>query len=227
MPWLPAQFLNLRRNSDLSPSEKNLVRFMNQQSRQLLRQIKSTAAQLDQWNSDQRKLTSYRHAADARHPGGSLERRAIAHHQARLAIGTQGLTDPPCTLCNATTHLSDECDLLIIKDTRQIAEAPQHSILRAIVHRLFLSATNLRALHQDPNISNIPTLINSQNTSVSIDYLDIAIQQCLKDFLSIPSVTSSDIRNQRPECLLIIQLYHSKAFLTGLRTILRNCCRSS
>jgi hypothetical protein len=123
------------------------------------------------------------------------------------------LTDLPCALCHSTAHLSDECGL-IERAAIPSTEAPANSILRAIVHRLFLSVTALREFHLGPRVPRIEHQepYDLDPAKETPDYLASAIRQCVDDFLAFPNITSTDIRNQHPGCLLILQLYHSKAF---------------
>jgi hypothetical protein len=189
--------------------------------------IKAIVAQLDSWTSDQRDLETRRRTASASFPRGLTDRRDTAQHRARTAIGTHNLQDPPCELCGSTLHLSDECDLLEREPAEQVTsqttalirEDPATSIHRAIVHRLYLEACTLYKLVYPCFYSNQAT---TGESPASPDYLALAISQAVDDFRVIPGFCPIDIRNQRPGCCLIAQLYYSKAFSI---TFSEFCCR--
>jgi hypothetical protein len=187
--------------------------------------IKAIIAQLDRWAVDQRGLERRRTEANSRYPRGFSDRQDIAQHRARTALNTQDLRDPPCDLCGSTLHLSDECDRIERKNS-SVSEAPSTGIHRAIVHRLYLQACDLyRLVH--PRFYPGPHVTQSTDDNYPVpptgpDYLQLAISQAVEDFQVVPGFRPDDIRNQRPGCSSIAQLYYSKAFPLSFGDF---CCR--
>jgi hypothetical protein len=181
--------------------------------------IKSIIAQLDRWETDQRELERRRISANASYPKGLTDRQALAVHRAQQSQDTLELIDPPCDWCDSTSHLTGECDR-IARDSGLIStsEDPAIGIHRAIVHRLYLQTCDLYHILY-PGFYPGPSPAKSEvEETLSIpltgpNYLTLAVELAVEDFRVLPGFSPTDIRNQRPACSAITQLYYSKAFV--------------
>jgi hypothetical protein len=178
--------------------------------------IKSIVAQLDRWETDQRDLERRRTTANASYPKGIADRQALAVHRAQQSQQVLDfIKDPPCDWCDSTGHLTDECDHVVREPgLKSNSEDPATGIHRAIVHRLYLQTCDLYSLLYPrfyPGPRAKPPDI--QEKPVGPDYLVLAISQAVEDFRVLPGFRPADIRNHRPGCSSITQLYYSKAFV--------------
>jgi hypothetical protein len=197
---------------------KNVIQYKTQTIRDT---IKSIVAQLDRWETDQRALEKRCTSANASYPKGVIDRQALAIHRAQLSQRTSpDLTDPPCDWCDSTGHLSDECDR-VARDSGLIStsEDPAIGIHRAIVHRLYLQTCDLYCILY-PRFYPGPKPKPETEEKLPVpfigpDYLALAITQAAEDFRVLPGYRPSDIRNLRPGCSSVTQLYYSKAFVVS------------
>jgi hypothetical protein len=120
-------------------------RLRSHQATQIRTTIKAVVAQLDRWEEDQAYLTERRISSNQVEGGREL-RHLLAQARARQALGTVGLSEPPCEYCNSSDHLPEDCPLVPRAAAVVFEEEPATGIHRGIVHRLFAKASELYSL---------------------------------------------------------------------------------
>jgi hypothetical protein len=189
----------------------------NSRAEILRRGIKATVVQLDRWESDQLAQDKRREKANSRFPHGVKDRRVLARH---LAVGSSESGAPYCDFCDASGHLSYECQVTqdIPDLLKTVSEKPSTGIHRAIVHRLYLQACELYRSSYPlfyPGAVEESSVGQDQvpvDPCIYPDYFSLAVGQAVEDFRACPGIEPSDIRRQHSASLTIARLYYSKSF---------------
>jgi len=192
-------------------------------ARQLRSSIKSTVAQLDAWEGDQKTLKARRILANHQ-AGGSIARKQIALSRAKASLGTQDLRDPPCDRCDSIHHLTGECDQVdtglneTVSDQHQPRETAT-DIHRSIIDRLYKTVCDLYqfsypsaySLQSDRGLIVSEVVEVFPEAPVLLNYQDSAIFEAATDLWQLrPSILTDQDKNKVTGN--ICRLYYSKAF---------------